>query len=106
MANRPEAESILDMFSKLGSEMKLPKVDVEAVLAHHRKNLEALEKSAKASASGASSLMSRQRAMLQDTMSEIAGMAESYRVTGDPQELMSRQADFARKGSKLNQAID
>ena len=38
------------MFSKFGSEMKLPKVDVEAMLSHHRKNLEALEKSARAAA--------------------------------------------------------
>ena len=49
MAKKPETESILDMFSKFGSDMKLPKVDVEAVLSHHRKNLEALEKSARAS---------------------------------------------------------
>ena len=39
MAKKPETESILDMFSKFGSEMKLPTVDVEAVLNHHRKNL-------------------------------------------------------------------
>ena len=50
MAKKPEPESIMDMFSRLGSEMRLPKLDVEAVLDHHRKNLEALEKSAKAGA--------------------------------------------------------
>jgi phasin family protein len=97
MAKKPETESILDMFSKFGSEMKLPKIDVEAVLSHHRKNLEALEKSARATAAGASSLLSKQRAALQETLSEITDMAQSYRVQGDPQELMARQAEFARK---------
>jgi len=97
MARRPETESILDMFSRLGSEMKLPKVDIEAVLAHNRKNLEALEKSAKASAAGASSVLSRQREVLTETLNEIVDMAESYRASSNPQELIARQAEFARK---------
>jgi phasin family protein len=97
MAKQPETQSILDMFSKFGSEMKLPKVDVEALLSQQRKNLEALEKSAKASAAGASTLIAKQRAMLQDTLNEIADLAQSYRAGADPQQLMTKQADFARK---------
>ena len=97
MARKPETESILDMFSRLGSEMKLPKVDVEAVLNHNRKNLEALQKSVQASAAGASSLVAKQREMLQQALSEVADLAQSYRAGGDPSELMSKQAEFARK---------
>ena len=97
MAKQPEQESILDMFSRFGSDMKLPKMDVEAVLSHHRKNLEALEKSARAAASGASSVMAMQREALQQTLSEFASIARDYRAPGDAQELMSRQADFARR---------
>lgn len=97
MAKGDEPESILDMFSKLGSEMKLPKVDVEAVLDHHRKNLEALEKSARAGVAGASSLMAKQRETLKATLNDIVDMAENYRSGANPQELMSKQAEFARK---------
>lgn len=97
MATKPDPESFLDMFSKLGSEMKLPKVDVDAVLSHHRKNLEALEKSAKATAAGASSLIASQRARLQETLDDVVDMAQSYRVRGNPQDMLARQADFARK---------
>ena len=97
MAKKPETDSILDMFSKLGSDMKLPKVDVEMILGHHRKNLEALEKSARASAAGASSLIAKQREVLQETLKEISEMAQSFRVPGSPQELLSKQADFARR---------
>ena len=97
MAKQPEQESILDMFSGLGSDMKLPKMDVEAVLSHHRKNLEALEKSARAAAAGASSVMSKQREALQETLGEFADMARSYGGPGNPQDFMSKQAEFARK---------
>lgn len=97
MAKQPDSDSFMDMFGRFGRDLKVPNVDVEAILAHHRKNLEALEKSARASAAGASSLMSRQREMLQDTLREITDMAQSYRAPGNPQELMAKQTEFARK---------
>ncbi|MER8959202.1 MULTISPECIES: phasin family protein [unclassified Mesorhizobium] len=97
MAKRPESESFIDMFGKFGRDLKLPNIDVEAILAHHARNLEALEKSARASAAGASALLSRQREMLQDTLREITDMAQNYRAPGNPQEMMQKQAAFARK---------
>jgi phasin family protein len=97
MANKPESESFIDMFAKLGRDLKLPSIDIDQVLEHHRKNLEALQKSAAATASGASSVMAKQREMLQDTLREVADMAQSYRVPGNPQEIITKQAEFARK---------
>jgi phasin family protein len=97
MAKLPESDSFLDMFSRFGRDLKVPNVDVEAILSHHRKNLEALEKSARAGAAGASSLLSRQREMMQDVLREITDMAQNYRAPGNPQELMAKQAEFARK---------
>ncbi|RWM30082.1 phasin family protein [Mesorhizobium sp.] len=97
MAKQPESDSFLDMFSKFGRDLKLPNVDVQAILDHHRKNLEALEKSARAGAAGASSVLSRQREMVQDALSEITRMAQNYQAPGHPQELMTKQVEFARK---------
>ena len=97
MAKQPESDSFMDMFGKFGRDLKVPNVDVEAILAHHRKNLEALEKAARASAAGATSLLSRQREMLQDTLREVADVAQGYRAPGNPQELMAKQTEFARK---------
>jgi phasin family protein len=97
MAKQPDSDSFMDLFGRFGRDLKLPSVDVEAILSHHRKNLEALEKSARASAAGASSLLSMQREMLRDTLREITDMAQSYRAPGDPQDLMAKQAAFARK---------
>ena len=96
MAKKPEeTDSIFDLFPKLGSDLKLPKVDVEAILAHNRKNLEALEKSAKATAAGASSLLAKQREVLQDTLREVTDMAQSFRVPGNPQEMMTNRRTSA-----------
>ena len=97
MAKKPQSESFMDMFSNLGRDLKLPSMDVEAILSHHRKNLEALQKSASATATGAQNLMAKQRQILQETMSEITDMAQSYRASGNPQEMMAKQADFARR---------
>ncbi|TPL95343.1 phasin family protein [Mesorhizobium sp. B2-3-12] len=97
MARQSESDSFTEMFGRFGRDLKLPNVDVEAILGHHRKNLEALEKSAQAGAAGATSLLSRQREMLQATLREIADMAQSYRAPGNPQELMAKQTEFARK---------
>jgi phasin family protein len=97
MAKKPQSESFMDMFSNFGRDLKLPSMDVEAILSHHRKNLEALQKSASATATGAQNLMAKQRQILQETMSEITDMAQSYRAPGNPQEMMAKQADFARR---------
>lgn len=97
MAKQPHENSFMDMFAQFGRDLKLPKVDVETILEHHRKNLEALEKSAKAAASGTSSLMSKQREVLQEALREATEMAQSFREPGNPQDLLARQADFARK---------
>ncbi|MEO5755728.1 MAG: phasin family protein [Mesorhizobium sp.] len=97
MAKQPDTDSFMDMFSRFGRDLKMPNVDVEAILSHHRKNLEALEKSARAGAAGATSLLSRQREMLQDTLREVTDIAQSYRAPGNPQELIAKQTEFARK---------
>ncbi|MFE0014405.1 phasin family protein [Mesorhizobium sp. NPDC059054] len=97
MAKQSEPESFMDMFSKLGRDLRMPQVDIDAILSHHRKNLEALEKSARATATGASSVMTKQREVLQDSLREITELVQNYRAPGNPQELVAKQADFTRK---------
>lgn len=97
MAKQPESDSFMDMFGRFGRDLKVPNVDIEAILAHHRKNLEALEKSARATAAGTASVMNRQREMLEETLREATDMAKNYRAPGNPKELITRQTEFARK---------
>ena len=97
MTDTQPSNPFTEMFSQFGRDLKLPSVDVETMLDHNRKNLDALQKSASAAASGAQSLMAKQRDILQETLHEITEMAQSYRAAGNPQEMMSKQADFARR---------
>jgi phasin family protein len=97
MAKQPQTPSFMDMFEKFGHDLNIPNVDIEAILEHHRKNLEALEKSAKATVAGTNTLINRQREMLQETLSEATNMAQSFRTPGNAQELIAKQTEFARK---------
>ncbi|MDN2566762.1 TIGR01841 family phasin [Aquibium sp. A9E412] len=97
MAEKSESESIIDMFAQLGRELQLPNVEIEQIIDHHRKNLEAFEKSARAASTGASSILEKQRQILENTLREVSEMAESYRSAGSPQEIATRQSEFARR---------
>jgi len=97
MAKKPENESFLDMFSQFGKNLNVPKVDVESILSHHRKNLEALQKAAQANAAGANEVMSKQRALLQEGLQEITELAQNFRAGGSPQDVLAKQTEFARK---------
>ena len=100
MAKKPESQSFMDVFANFGRDLKMPNIDIEKIMDHNRKNLEALEKSAKASAAGASALVDKQREALQDALREFTDLAQSYRISGNPQEMVEKQADFARKASR------
>lgn len=41
--------------------------------------------------------MARQREMVQDALREVTDMAQSYRAPGNPQDMMAKQTEFARK---------
>lgn len=97
MAKQPEKTDFLEMFSQFGRDLKMPSVDVETILSHHRKNLEALQKAASAGATGASSVMARQREALQEGMRDVTEMMQNLRSSGSPQEALVRQTEFARK---------
>lgn len=97
MAKQPDMPDFMEMFSQFGKNLHVPQVDMDSILAHHRKNLEALQKAAAASASGATSVMNKQREALQEGFQEITNMAQNFRAPGAPQEMMTKQADFARK---------
>lgn len=97
MAKKPESNPFTEMFEKFGRDLNLPQVDVEKMLESQRKNLEALQKSAAASAAGASALIDRQRKNLEQALAEVARVAETYRAGAAPQDFMAKQTEFARK---------
>lgn len=90
-------QSIMDMFSKLGQDLKVPSVDLEKIMSHHRKNLEALGASGKVAAEGAAAIAAKQREIIEAGLKEITGLAQGFKMPGSPQEAMTAQAEFAKK---------
>jgi phasin family protein len=97
MARKPQSDSIIDMFARLGEQMKMPAPDIERVIENHRKNLEAFQQSAQTAGAGTSKIMARQRELLGETFEEFGAMARELQASSDPQEVMRKQAEFARK---------
>ncbi len=97
MAKKPESDSIIDLFVNFGRELNMPNVDIDKIIEHHRKNLEALEQSAKTASAGASDVFSRQRDILQQTLHEMAGLAESMRTADNPRDMLEKQVEFSRR---------
>lgn len=97
MAKKPESTSFIDMFAQFGRNLNMPGVDIERLIEHHRKNLETLEKTTRAASAGASSVMAKQRELLEQTLREFTDMAQDFRASGNPQDMLAKQADFARR---------
>jgi phasin family protein len=91
------SQTIIDMIKKFGTDLKLPSVDMDGVIAHHRKNLEALGQSTKVAAEGAASLAAKQREILEAAMAEMTNLAKGFKMPGTPQEAMTAQTEFAKK---------
>jgi phasin family protein len=97
MARKRESDSVIDMFAKLGEQMRMPPSDIERVIEHNRKNLEAFEQSVRAAGEGTASILKRQREMLSETLNEFSAMASEMSAASDTQELVRKQTEFARK---------
>lgn len=92
-----ETQSWLDRVRKFGSDLGLPKVDVDQLIDANRKNLDALDRSTKVVAEGARSLVDKQREIVEGVLTEAAAMARDFKPTGDPEQIVTKQTEFARK---------
>ena len=61
----------------------------------------ALDEAAKTAGSGATSIMARQREMVQQALDEISAMADTMKSGGDPAAMMTAQADFAKRSFEM-----
>jgi phasin family protein len=95
MAETPQ--NFTDMFTKLGEQLKIPSFDMTKIMEHHQKNLEAMSKSWQAVASGASEIASKQRTIVQQAVQDVTAMVQEYKPGGSAQEIMAKQAEFAKK---------
>tara|TARA_R110002020_G_scaffold34066_35_gene104010 strand:- start:33169 stop:33606 length:438 start_codon:yes stop_codon:yes gene_type:complete len=101
MAEKNSTDDLVSMFMNFGKDMKLPSQDLEALVERHKKNLQALDEAAKTAGSGATSIMARQREMVQQALDEISAMADTMKSGGDPAAMMTAQADFAKRSFEM-----
>ena len=97
MTEKKSSNPFIDMFQQFGQNLNLPQPDISTVVDYHRKNLEALQKAAQASSSGAQAAMSKQREQLEQALAEITKMVQDASQSKDPSKIISDQTEFARK---------
>ena len=110
MANAPEAfdfskyfkgfdpSKLTEEVTKALSQYKLPGVDMDAVVASQKKNVEALVAANPSAVEGKQAVMRRQGEILQETMAEVTKAFQGLgKAASSPQELVAAQADLAKK---------
>ena len=90
-------QSFTDMFKKLGEQLKVPSFDMTKIMEHHQKNLDAMTRSWQAAAGGATAVAAKQREIFERTVKDMTAMAQEYKPTGSPQEILAKQGEFAKK---------
>src|SRR5262245_61073896 len=90
-------QSFLDMIEEFGTGLGVPKVDVDKLIEVHRRNIDALGRSAQVATEGAKSLADKQREIIETAFRETSAMVRDFKPTGDPQEMLVKQTEFARK---------
>jgi phasin family protein len=91
------SQNFMDMFTKLGEQLKVPSFDVTKIMEHHQKNLDAMGRSWQAMATGATAVANKQREIFESAIKDITEMAKDYKPNGSPQDIFTKQAEFGKK---------
>jgi phasin family protein len=92
-----EKTSYVDMLRKFGSDLGLPKIDVDKLIGGHKKNIDALSQSAAVAAQGAQSVAQKQREIFEAGLQEATKLARGYQPLGKLQDNLALQTEFAKK---------
>jgi phasin family protein len=90
-------QNFTDMFKKLGEQFKVPQFDMAKIMEQQQKNLDALTRSWQSAAAGANAVATKQREILEAADKQMTEMAKEYTPTGNPQEILAKQSEFAKK---------
>lgn len=98
MADDNQMTAFMDMFKDFGKNLNVPGPDVNEIVDHHRRNIQALQDAASAASAGGQEVMNLQRAQLEEALKDIAEMVQGAMSGGaDPAKMVSDQAEFAKK---------
>src|SRR5512147_2818900 len=85
-----------ELTSKL-KEYRLPGIEVDAVMASQRKNVEALAKASRGAFEGTQAVAKRQAEILQETMNQTAKSFDALAKAGSPPEVAAKQVELAKE---------
>lgn len=97
----PDTTSYIEMLRKFGTDLGLPKLNVDELLETQKKNIDALGPSAQVAAQGAQSLAQKQREVLEAGLREAVTLAREYKPLGKVQDNLALQAQFASKALEI-----
>ncbi|WP_338693129.1 TIGR01841 family phasin [Bradyrhizobium sp. 26S5] len=90
-------KTIMDMFAEIGKQFNLPKIDYDALLETHRKNVEAMQASTLALSQDGRALLALQQDILTDVTRQSRELIAEFKPQGSPQEVAAKQAELARR---------
>ena len=82
--------------SNMLKQYKLPGVDVDAVVASQKKNLEALTTANRTAIEGLQAVVKRQAEILQETMNEASKAVDALSKAGSPADVAAKQAELTK----------
>jgi phasin family protein len=92
-----DVQTLIDVLRKFGSDLGLPKLDVDQLIKTQRSHLDAFAQATQIAAEGAASIAKKQREVLAAGLREASELAHEYKPSGSPQEMLAKQAEFANK---------
>src|SRR5277367_5208245 len=95
------SESFMDQIKAFGARLGLPKVDVDKLVDMQLKNIDALGRSAQSAGEGAKALAEKQREIVEAAFRETSSMVRDFKPPGNPQEIVAKQSEYARKAFEL-----
>ncbi len=94
---KPTAYPFFEMdISKVLSEFKLPGVDVDAILASQRKNIEAVTAANQLAIEGFQAVVRRQASILRQTLEETGTILTEALSAGSPEDKAAKQAELVK----------
>jgi phasin family protein len=89
--------SFLDLFSKFGADLSLPKFEIDKLVDVQRKNIDALGRAAQSAGDGAQALAAKQKEILETAFRETTQAFHDFKPMGNPAEVAAKQSEFAKK---------
>jgi phasin family protein len=97
MADEPKSNPLED-FTKMFADLKLPAVgNAEAVLAAHKRNMDALSAANRIALEGAQTVARRHMEIMQQTMTDLTDTMRSLAAPESPQVKAAQQAEMLKR---------